>query len=67
MMRIALSRLVTVGLLAVVLISGWLPNALAVDVNGRYFALGVGSRSCSDHLEFAGVSLNGNTFRAKEN
>ena len=52
-MRIALSGLVTLGLLAVFLISGWLPNALAIDVNGRYFALGVGSRSCSDHLKFS--------------
>jgi hypothetical protein len=52
-MRIALSRLVTVGLLAVFLISGWLPNALAIDANGRYFALGVGSRSCGDHLKFS--------------
>jgi hypothetical protein len=52
-MRIALSRLVTVGLLAIFLISGWLPNARAIDANGRYFALGVGSRSCGDHLKFS--------------
>jgi hypothetical protein len=52
-MRIKLSRLVTVGLLAVFLISGWLSNVLAIDSNGRYFALGVGSRSCTDYLKFS--------------
>jgi hypothetical protein len=33
------------------LVSGGLSNAVAMDVNGRYFALGTGSRSCSDYIK----------------
>jgi hypothetical protein len=47
-MRIVLSRLAAVGLLAVAMVSGWAASALAFDNNGRYFALGVGSSSCCD-------------------
>ncbi len=43
--------LVMVTFLGALLISGGLSNTLAIDSNGRYFALGVGSRSCSDHLK----------------
>ena len=43
--------LATVTFLGSLLISGGLSNTLAIDSNGRYFALGVGSRSCSDHLK----------------
>ncbi|HEY6364253.1 MAG TPA: hypothetical protein VI585_05610 [Candidatus Binatia bacterium] len=39
--------------LALLLISGGLSNTLAIDSNGRFFALGVGSRSCADHLKFS--------------
>ena len=35
------------------LISGEMSNTLAIDSNGRYFALGVGSRSCGDYLKFS--------------
>jgi hypothetical protein len=34
------------------LISGGLSNTLAMDSNGRYFALGAGSRSCGDFIKF---------------
>ena len=39
--------------LGALLVSGELSNTLAIDSNGQYFALGVGSRSCSDHLKFS--------------
>ena len=45
--------LVMVTFLGALLVLSELPNALAIDVNGRYFALGVGSRSCGDHLKFS--------------
>ena len=50
-MRVAL--LVIATFLGSLLISGGLSNSLAIDSNGRYFALGVGSRSCGDHLKFS--------------
>jgi len=56
-MRVALSRLVAVGLLAVCLASGWLATAFAIDNNGRYFALGVGSRSCGDYVKYSEKKL----------
>ena len=56
-MRVVLSRLVAVGLLAVFLVSGWRANALAIDSNGRYFALGVGSRTCADHVKVSEKKL----------
>jgi len=34
------------------LVSGGLSSTLAMDSNGRYFALGVGSRSCGDYIKF---------------
>ena len=45
--------LVMVTFLGSLLLSGGLSKSLAIDSNGRYFALGVGSRLCSDHLKFA--------------
>ena len=48
-MRVAGLAIVT--FLGSLLISGGLSNTLAIDSNGRYFALGVGSRSCADHLK----------------
>jgi hypothetical protein len=39
------------------LVSGWLTNALAIDSNGRYFALGVGSRSCADYVKYSEQKL----------
>ena len=42
-------RLVTVALF---LVSAGLSNTLAMDSNGRYFALGAGSRSCGDYIKF---------------
>lgn len=45
--------LATVTFLGSFLISGRLSNTLAIDSNGRYFALGVGSRSCDDYLKFS--------------
>jgi hypothetical protein len=56
-MRIVLSRLAAVGLLAVAMVSGWAPSALALDSNGRYFALGVGSRPCSDYVKYSEKKL----------
>ena len=45
--------LIMITFLGALLVSGKLSNTLAIDSNGRYFALGVGSRSCSDHLKFS--------------
>ena len=45
--------LIMITFLGALLVSGELSNTLAIDSNGRYFALGVGSRSCSDHLKFS--------------
>jgi hypothetical protein len=42
----------TVALLVSLLIPGGLSNTLAMDSNGRYYALGVGSRSCGDYIRF---------------
>ena len=50
-MRVVLSAIAF--FLGSLLISGGLFNTLATDSNGRYFALGVGSRSCGDHLKFS--------------
>ena len=44
--------LVLVTLLGAVLLSGELSNTLAMDGNGRYLALGVGSRTCSDYVKY---------------
>ncbi len=45
--------LVIATFLGSLLISGELSNTLAIDSNGRYFALGVGSRSCGDYVKFS--------------
>jgi hypothetical protein len=54
-MRVAL--LVIACFLGSLLTSGGLSNTLAMDVNGRYFALGVGSRSCADYVKYAEKKL----------
>jgi hypothetical protein len=50
-MRVAWLAIVT--FLGSLLISGGLSNTLAIDNNGRYFALGVGSRSCGDYVKYS--------------
>jgi len=42
-----------VTLFGVILLSGELSNTLAMDGNGRFLALGFGSRSCGDHVKFS--------------
>jgi hypothetical protein len=54
-MRVAL--LVIGTFLALLLISGGLSNTLAIDSNGRFFALGVGSRSCADYVKYSEKKL----------
>jgi hypothetical protein len=54
-MRVAL--LVIATFLGSLLISGGLSNTLAIDSNGRYFALGVGSRSCADYVKYSEKKL----------
>lgn len=49
-MRVAL---LAIGFLGSLLISGGLSDTLAIDSNGRYFALGVGSRSCGDYIKYS--------------
>jgi hypothetical protein len=44
-------RLVTVALLAVLLLPVGMSNTLAMDSNGRFYALGAGARSCSDYIK----------------
>ena len=44
--------LAIVTLLGSLLISGGLSTTLALDSNGRYYALGIGSRSCGDYIKF---------------
>jgi hypothetical protein len=43
--------------LGLLLVSGWPSNTLAMDINGRYFALGVGSRPCVDYLKYSEKKL----------
>jgi len=50
-MRVAWLAIAT--FLASLLISGGPSSTLAMDSNGRYFALGVGSRSCADYLKYS--------------
>jgi hypothetical protein len=50
-MRIAWLAIVI--FLGTLLIFGELSNTLAIDNNGRYFALGVGSRSCTDYVKYS--------------
>ena len=54
-MRVAL--LVIGSFLALLLISGGLSNTLAIDSNGRYLALGVGSKSCPDYVKYSEKKL----------
>jgi len=49
-MRVAWLAIVT--FLGSLLISGGLSTTLALDSNGRYYALGIGSRSCGDYIKF---------------
>jgi hypothetical protein len=46
------ASLATVAFLMSLLISGALSKTLPMDSNGRYFALGAGSRSCTDYIKF---------------
>ena len=48
----SLSRVVTVMLLAVCWILAGMTNTSAMDRNGRYFAYGVGQKSCEDYIKF---------------
>jgi hypothetical protein len=54
-MRVALLAIAT--FLGSLLISGGLSRSLALDSNGRYWALGVGSRSCADYLKYSEKKL----------
>jgi len=54
-MRVVLSAIAF--FLGSLLISGGLFNTLAMDSNGRYLALGVGSRSCADYLKYSEKKL----------
>jgi hypothetical protein len=49
--------LVIASFLGSLLVSGWPSNTLAMDINGRYFALGVGSKSCADYLKYSEKKL----------
>ena len=46
------ASLATVAFLMSLWISGALSTILAMDNNGRYFALGAGSRPCTDYIRF---------------
>ena len=46
------ASLATVAFLMSLWISGALSTTLAMDNNGRYFALGAGSRPCTDYIRF---------------
>lgn len=50
-MRVAWVAIMT--FLGSLLICGGLSNTLAIDDNGRYYALGVGSRTCSDYVKYS--------------
>jgi hypothetical protein len=49
-MKVAWLAIVT--FLGSLLISGGLSTTLALDSNGRYYALGIGSRPCGDYIKF---------------
>ena len=49
-MKVAWLAIVT--FLGSLLISGGVSTTLALDSNGRYYALGIGSRSCGDYIKF---------------
>jgi hypothetical protein len=53
----SIARLATVTFMGALLIIGGLSRALAMDSNGRYHALGVGSRSCADYVKYAEKQL----------
>jgi hypothetical protein len=51
-------RLLVMGsFLGLILPLGGLANILAMDTNGRYLALGVGSRSCADYVKYSEKKL----------
>jgi hypothetical protein len=51
-------RLLVMGsFLGLLLPLGGLANTLAMDTNGRYLALGVGSRSCADYVKYSEKKL----------
>ena len=51
-------RLLVMGsFLGLILPLGGLANTLAMDTNGRYLALGVGSRSCADYVKYSEKKL----------
>ena len=54
-MRIAMSIIVT--FFGLLLVSGGVTRSLALDINGRYLALGVGSRSCADYVKYSEKKL----------
>lgn len=49
--------LIMITFLGALLVTGELSNTLAIDSNGRYFALGVGSRSCADYVKYSEKKL----------
>jgi hypothetical protein len=54
-MRVA--SLVTATFLGSLLIAEGLSKSLAMDSNGRYLALGLGSRSCADYVKYSEKKL----------
>ena len=50
-MSIKLFRLMTVALATLLWLAAGASGVLAMDSNGRYFALGAGSRSCGDFIK----------------
>lgn len=51
-MGINIFKVAAVALFVVFLIPAGMPTALAIDSDGRYFAYGVGDRSCEDYVKF---------------
>ena len=56
-MKFGLPKPATVGVITVLLLSGWWGSAPAIDSSGRYYALGVGSRSCADYVKYSEKKL----------
>jgi hypothetical protein len=52
--------------IALFLVSAGLSNTLAMDSNGRYFALGAGSRFCEDYIKFREKRLENLTLEQYE-
>lgn len=51
-MGISSFKVATVALFVVFLFPAGMSNALAIDNDGRYFAYGLGDRSCEDYVKF---------------